>query len=234
MTHGTVAATNAKARKTAAYAYLRVSGGSQKHSDGFTRQRKAVEDFANKNDIKIKAVFREVVSGTTLPLDRPVFSQLLEALLSNGTRVVLVENLSRLARDLMVQESILSDFEKRGLQIVSVSEPDLGSDDPSRKFIRQVLGAFHEFEKRMIVKKLKVARERTKELRGRCEGNLPYGTKPGEAEILKRILADIKKPKYTANRIATELNRDGIKTRSGGSWYGSNVVRILRANRVMR
>jgi len=59
-----------------------------------------------------------------------------------------------------------------------------------------------------------------------------YGQKEGEVEVLKRILADIKKTKYTANRIATELNRDGVKTRSGGKWFGSNVVKILRANGV--
>jgi DNA invertase Pin-like site-specific DNA recombinase len=46
-------------------------------------------------------------------------------------KVVLIETLHRLARDLMVQESILADFKRHGFEIISVSEPDLCSDDPS-------------------------------------------------------------------------------------------------------
>ena len=49
------------------------------------------------------------------------------ALLANGTRTVLVERLDRCARDLMVQESIIADFKRKGLSIVSVNEPDLCS-----------------------------------------------------------------------------------------------------------
>ena len=45
------------------------------------------------------------------------------ALLANGTRTVLVERLDRCARDLMVQESIIADFKRKGLSIISVNEP---------------------------------------------------------------------------------------------------------------
>ena len=215
-----------------AFGYLRVSSKGQEGGDGFERQKKAIKDYAKANNLKLGTIYEEVVSGTTFPLQRPVFTQLLEALLANGTKTVLVENLSRLARDQFVQESILRDFKNRGIQVISVQEPDLASDDPSRKMMRTVLGAFHEYEKEMLVLKLRGARVRQRSKLGKCEGAKAYGEKEGEGEILKRILTDIKKPKYTANRIATELNLEGIKTRSGGSWYGSNVLKILRANGV--
>jgi hypothetical protein len=44
---------------------------------------------------------------------------------SNGVRVVLVERLDRLARDLMVQETIVADLWKHAFELVSVAEPDL-------------------------------------------------------------------------------------------------------------
>lgn len=212
---------------TKAFAYLRVSSEGQKDGDGFGRQETAIRNYAKKNDIAIRTVFREVVSGTVGPLERPVFIGMMEALLSNGVRTVLVENLSRLARDLMIQETILGDFNKRGLAIVSVQEPDLCVNDPSRKLIRQVMGSFHEYEKSMIVLKLRGARERMKAATGKCEGNKGFGHYEGEADVLEQILA-LREEGKTANRISTELNRRQIPTRSGGRWLGSTVNRILR------
>jgi DNA invertase Pin-like site-specific DNA recombinase len=215
---------------TKAYAYLRVSSRGQQNGDGFPRQLKEIQTYAKQNGVKIQATFKEVISGKTMPLERPLFAAMLEELLANGTRTVIVEALHRLSRDLMVQETIIHEFKRRGLTLISAQEPDLDDSNPTRKMIRQFMGAIAEWDKTTLVLKLRGARERIKETLGRCEGNKPYGSKPGEAEVLKRILADSKKPKYTANRIATELNRDGIPTRSGGQWYGSNVLRIVKAN----
>jgi DNA invertase Pin-like site-specific DNA recombinase len=81
----------------------------------------------------------------------------------------------------MIQESILVDFRNRGLTLISVTEPDMCAGDPSRDFIRQVLGAFHQYEKALLVAKLRGARQRKKALTGRCEGKKPYGDRPQEA-----------------------------------------------------
>ena len=59
----------------------------------------------------------------------------------NSTRLVLVERLDRLARFLTVQESILPDLKRKQFDLLSVTEPDLCSDDPTRTLMRQVLGA---------------------------------------------------------------------------------------------
>jgi DNA invertase Pin-like site-specific DNA recombinase len=137
----------------------------------------------------VKVYREEGVSGTTDWENRSAFSEMMVALLANGTRTVLIEKLDRLARDLMVQESIIADFKRKGLTIISVAEPDLCSDDPSRKLIRQILGAFSEYEKTMIVLKLRGARVRKRAANGVCEGRKPYGTRPGEAEVISRILS---------------------------------------------
>jgi len=44
-----------------------------------------------------------------------------------------------------------------------------GDDDPTRTLIRQVLGAVAQFEKSVIVPKLRTARVRTRRETGRCE-----------------------------------------------------------------
>src|SRR5271156_3939095 len=121
---------------TKAFAYLRVSGRGQLEGDGFTRQLAAIKKHATAKGIKIIRIFREEgVSGTKDLEGRPALQDLLVALHSNGTKLVLVERLDRLARDLMIQESIIADMRKNSLELVSVMEPDLLQDDPSRKLM---------------------------------------------------------------------------------------------------
>jgi DNA invertase Pin-like site-specific DNA recombinase len=40
-------------------------------------------------------------------------------------KIVIIEKLDCLARDLMVQETILSDLMRQGFEVISVCEPDL-------------------------------------------------------------------------------------------------------------
>jgi len=69
-------------------------------------------------------------------------------------------------------------------------------DDPTRVLIRQILGAVAQFEKAIIVSKLKAARLRKRRAVGRCEGRKPFGTRPGEAQIVAVIRRLRRKPRY--------------------------------------
>lgn len=212
---------------TKAFGYLRVSGKGQVAGDGFPRQEKAIRDYAAAHDIKIVKVFREKgISGAKDLEDRPALSELMIALHSNGTRLVLIEKLDRLARDLMIQETIVADLRKNGFDLVSVLEPDLMADDPSRKMMRQIFGAVAEYEKSMIVLKLRGARIRAKAKTGRCEGAKPYGTLPGEAEVIERMKA-LQRSGLGFDRIAAALNAEGIKPRRGARWWGQTINNIL-------
>jgi DNA invertase Pin-like site-specific DNA recombinase len=214
---------------TKVFAYLRVSGKGQVGGDGFPRQLAAIKRYASANNMNIARIFREEgVSGSTDWESRPAFSEMMAALLSNGTRTVLVERLDRVARDLMVQESVIGDFQRKNLSLVSVSEPDLLSDDPSRVLMRQMLGAFFQYEKTLLVAKLRGARQRIRAREGRCEGRKRYGTMPGESEVIARIQA-LRNDGMALDRIALALNEKGIKSRTGGKWYPTSVSRIVNA-----
>ncbi len=209
------------------FVYLRVSGKGQVEGDGFTRQLEACKKYAVANGLRIAKVYREEgVSGTTDWENRPAFAAMMIAMLSNGTRAVLVERLDRVARDLMVQESIIADFQRKGLEVISVNEPDLCSADPSRVLMRQMMGAFFQYEKSSLVAKLRGARVRMKAKTGTCEGRKPYGTRDGEAAVIARIL-ELRQGGMAMDTIAETLNDEGVKPRSGGTWFGSTVRNIL-------
>jgi DNA invertase Pin-like site-specific DNA recombinase len=107
-----------------------------------------------------------------------------------------------------------------------VTEPDLGSTDPTREMLRQILGAVHQYEKNMIVLKLRVARQRMKAKEGRCEGAKPYGDQPGEQAVIERMKA-LRATGLGFDKIAAELNKEGLKPRRGERWHGLTVNRTL-------
>jgi DNA invertase Pin-like site-specific DNA recombinase len=212
-----------------AFAYLRVSGKGQLDGDGFTRQLAAIKKHSAAHGIRIVKIFREEgVSGTKDLENRPALQDLLVALHGNGTKLVLIEKLDRLARDLMIQEAIIADMKRNGFEIVSVAEPDLCSDDPSRTLMRQILGAFAQYERAMIVQKLRGARQRMRAKTGHCEGRKPYGTRPGESEVVQRI-GELRGQGLAVDKIAEALNFAGVKPRAGQRWYATSVYRVLKA-----
>jgi DNA invertase Pin-like site-specific DNA recombinase len=212
---------------TKAFAYLRVSGKGQVDGDGFPRQLSAIQRYAEANGFKVAKVYREEgVSGTLDGMDRPAWVEMMAQILANGVRTVLIERLDRLARDLMIQEHIIQDLQRRGITLVSVAEPDLCSTDPTRKLMRQIMGAIAEYDKAMVVLKLRGARQRAKVKTGRCEGAKPYGAKAGESDVLNRMRT-LRVSGASFQAIAAVLNEDGIAPRRGSRWHPYAVGRIL-------
>src|SRR5262245_50623122 len=214
-----------------AHAYLRVSGKGQVDGDGFPRQLKAIREYAAAYSMKIVNVYREEgVSGTKDSADRPAWTELMTALHFNGVCVVIVEKLDRLALDLMVQETIIGDLRKHGFELVSVAEPDLMANDPTRILVRQMMGAVAQYEKSQIVLKLRGARIRKRAKEGRCEGRKPYAYYEGETAALDRIKA-LRAEGMGFDRVAARMNAEGISTRTGKPWHGVVINRILAGKR---
>lgn len=224
-------------KKTPAVSYLRVSGKAQAGADrdGFPRQREAVAKFAQRNGYEIVDEFRdEGISGTKELDHRPGLGALVDRIAKNGVRVVIVERADRLARDLMIGEIILNEFKKHSARVLTTDGQDLTTDSeefPTQTLIRQVLSAVAQFEKTILVQKLRGARQRKKARGERVEGRKPFGMWPGEAPILGRMRELRKKPRggerLSLQAIADRLNAEGLPTRSGSPWVKNTVARIL-------
>jgi DNA invertase Pin-like site-specific DNA recombinase len=126
-----------------------------------------------------------------------------------------------------LQETIISDLRKRGFDLVSVMEPDLLENDDSRTLMRQIFGAIAQYEKAMIVAKLRIARQGMKARTGRCEGLKPFGDKPGESEARNRIRS-MRKSRATLQSICNALNAEGVATRYKKIWMPMTVARIAK------
>ncbi len=217
-----------------AYAYLRVSSPEQAkdNKDGFARQKETIMQSAKTHGYRIIKIFEEKgVSGTLL--DRPSLASLLVELEinGNGIKTVFVEKVDRLARDLMVQETIIADFQKSGYCLISALEgAKLLSDDPSRKLIRQVFGAIAEYDKSMLVLKLRAARDRKRLKNGKCEGRKGYKEiNPELVQQAKRLYR--KNPKTGKRRsllnISHELFDLGFTTKKETQFSASQIKRLV-------
>lgn len=211
-----------------AFAYLRVSGRGQIDGDGFPRQEQAIRQYAAAHGIEIVKVFQEQgVSGTKDLDNRDALQEMLLEIEQGDVALVLIERLDRLARDLMIQETIIRDFRCRRIELVSAAEPDLCSDDPSRKMMRQIFGAIAEYDRAMIVLKLRGARQRMKLKVGRCEGRKPYGCRQGENAVIVRMQT-MRRDGMPWAAIAARLNDEGTMSRAG-RWHATSVRRTVLA-----
>src|SRR5579875_2421033 len=102
------------------------------------------------------------------------------------------------------------------------------ANDPTPVLMRQLMGAVAQYDKPQIVAKLRGARMRKRAKEGRCEGRKPYGFYDGEGEVLARMKA-LRAEGLGFDRIAAQMNAEGIQTRTRGRWHGVMVNRILKA-----
>jgi DNA invertase Pin-like site-specific DNA recombinase len=221
---------------TPAVAYLRTSSaanvGSDKDSE--RRQREAVEAFARSAGYRIVETYHDAaVSGGDPVTSRPGFSAMLERLLSNGVRTILVETASRFARDLIVQETGYELLKARGIELVAVDSPDsFVADTPTANLIRQVLGAVSEFEKAMLVEKLKGARERKRRETGKkVGGRQNYAELDGGPEMIalarKLHRYPVNGRKRTLAEVSKALADAGYLSSAGTPFTPSSVSRML-------
>jgi len=218
--------------KEKAFGYLRTSGKGQIGNDGFPRQREAISRYAKTNRIEVVQEFGdEAVTGTVDAMDRPGLTDLFVALKANGVRKVILENPTRLARDLMISEIILAEFRKIGVKVISADggmDLTLGNDEPTGKLIRQILGAVAEWEKCALVQKLRASRLRMRRAGQPCEGRKPYGNTPEEQKTVDLILS-LRKDGKSLVAITQLLNANAVKPRTGAKWHPTQIQRI--ANR---
>lgn len=220
------------AKSSRAFAYLRTSSAANigEDKDSGRRQLQAIESFAKRAGITLVGTYNdEAVKGSD-PIDtRPGFAEMLEALEANGTKTIIVETANRFARDLMVQEVGFAMLKARGIDLIAADSPTSFLDDtPTARLIRQVLGAVSEFEKAMLVAKLKGARDRKRRGGAKVEGRKSIAEeRPETVEYARRLArARPKGGKRSLREISAALAEAGHMTKTGKP-YAPTAVKMM-------
>lgn len=220
------------------FSYLRVSGTSQVDKDGFPRQQEAIAKFCARHNLICLGEFKERgVSGTIDAMDRPDFSDMLqkaEAMVDFKIEAIVVENMDRLARDLMVSELLLRECRERNIKIFCTDQGELidmaQEADPTRTMLRQILGAVSQWEKTRLVQKLRSAKQRNRLKEGWTEGKKPYGHTQRERDLLSEMRA-MQAIGHSYADIASAMNAAGHRSRHSKLWTKHTVLSVMTGRR---
>ena len=224
-------------------AYLRVSSEAQLDGLGLDLQEKAIRSWSRSAGHQVAVWTRdEGVSGSNALEHREGLLDALRAVRDGAAAGLVVYRLDRLARDLIVQETILSELRRLGAVTFSTSAAEASyltddPDDPSRKLIRQVLGAVAEYERSMIALRLRSGRRLKAERGGYIGGQVPLGYRAEGGQLVEdadeqdtrsRIVV-LRSEGLSLRQIAASLEAEGRPSKCGGSWHSNTVRRILLA-----
>ena len=220
-----------------AIVYLRVSTDEQQESGlGLEAQLASCKGIAERNGWEISSVFEDAMSGG-MPLERRTI--LLDALTALGRGdILLVGKRDRLSRgDMMTTAMIEAAVKRAGARIVSAAGEGTESDDPASVLMRRIIDAFGEYE-RLLIKARTRAALKVKKSRGERYGQVPYGRRLAgdgirleldQAEaVTVALIVKLRGAKTSLRKIAAELDRRKIPTKSGRPWKHSTVHDVLR------
>lgn len=221
-----------KRQRKPAIGYIRQSSATNvgEGNDGGTRQRRAIQAYANKAGYRIVEWASDLDVPGTDPIDmRPGFSAALELIAGNGVSTIIVETANRFARDLMVQEAGCQRLKAAGIALIAADKPDSFTDDtPTAKLVRQILGAVAEFDKAMLVAKLAGARQRKRRLTGKCGGRRNYTeVNPQMVALARHLRGGNGWRPYSLRDVAAELAAYGYTTSTGKPYSASAVQSML-------
>ncbi|MDP8931146.1 MAG: recombinase family protein, partial [Actinomycetota bacterium] len=159
-------------------------------------QDAAVRAYCRQHGHRIVAVCRdEGVSGSNGLQDRLGLAEALRLLRRDkptGRRQadgLVVYRLDRLARDLIVQEHLLAEVWQADAEVLSTASGEAGlrddPEDPSRRMIRQVLGAVAEYERAMTVLRLRRGRAHKAEQGGFAYGSPGFGWRSRDGVLVE-------------------------------------------------
>ncbi len=226
-------------------------GETRETSLSLAAQEEAIRAWGERNGYRVeRAVLDHDLRGDDA--SRPGLAELTERAITGVT--IAVHKWDRLARDLVLQETIVQALERRGIEVVSISEP-------SNRLTRQIIGAVAEDYKRSLSERLssiRAAQARRgdyigsqppygyrragwREVRGENGGVelRPHGAlvpdeplegdPPGtvrEAPLAREIAARVDggEPMHA---IARDLNRRGLRTRHGKAWELTTIRRLV-------
>lgn len=178
-------------------------------------------------------------SGTTLIDERPGLMDALQWIADGKADGILAPNLDRLARELTVQEAVLSYVWAIGGRVFTADHGEHLEDDasdPMRTAMRQMRGVFHQLDRGLIIKRLTEGRAAKGARGGYAYGSPRFGQRAVDKELTvderENAIAELMErwrdeEGLGIRAIAARANAEGLPSKRGGRWHPTTVARVL-------
>lgn len=218
-----------------AVAYCRVSTNKEEQLDSLETQQKFFYEYARRNSYNLVQIYADEGKSGTKIKNRTQLLKLLSDAESQTFQVVLIKDVSRLARNTVDFLTSIRKLKTLGVKVVFVNYDQTSSD--SSEFMLTLLSAIAQEESANTSKRVKFGKRMNAE-KGKVP-NLIYGydkiigenfnlhINKNEAEVIRQIFRMYTEEKMGTSRIAKELNKEGCKTKRGCNWSQCAVVRLL-------
>jgi DNA invertase Pin-like site-specific DNA recombinase len=161
--------------------YLRVSTAEQTVEN----QRQELEAIAERHGWNVVAVFTDAgISGSKGRDKRPGYDRLCRGIARREFDLIAAWSVDRLGRSLQNLVALLGELHAKGVDLY-LHQQGLDTSTPAGKAMFQMLGVFSEFERAMIVERVKAGLSRA-----RSEGKR-LGRRPVSRDIVDRIRAQL-------------------------------------------
>ncbi len=217
--------------------YTRVSTDEQGQSGaGLAAQLTSCIEYAARMGLEVVAVHQDVMSGSTMPHERPGMTAAIDGL--NRNTVLIVAKRDRVGRDRLVLATVDAAAKAKKSKVISAAGEGTDQTGAAAVLMSGVFDAVAAFERERIRERTRDAMQAMK-AQGRRVGDIPLGKmladdgktlidNPAEAEavaIVKALRAD----GMSLRDIAAELTARGIKPR-GAKWNPTTINRIIKAS----
>lgn len=216
-------------------AYCRVSTNKEEQLDSLESQQRFFAEYSLKNGYELVGIYADEGKSGTKMKNRTQLLKLLSDAKKGIFELVLIKDVSRLARNTLDFLTSIRNLKSLGIKVVFINYDQTSSD--SSEFMLTMLSAIAQEESANTSKRVKFGKRQNAE-HGRVP-NMIYGYDkiPGdyfhlyineeEAFIVKRIFELYTQKKFGANRIAQLLNEEDIRTKRGCQWSQIAISRIL-------
>lgn len=218
-----------------AVGYVRVSTNEQaREGVSLDNQIAKIKAYADYNGLDLLEIVNDAgMSGKTL--EREGVQKVIALCNKKEVSHVIVYKLDRLTRSTKDLLNIVEDtFKKNDVQFHSLNEK-IDTSTAQGKFFLTLMGAMAQMERDLISERTKDALQYKKQ-QGQRLGTPSMGMKVinGEAfeveeeQAAVRRVIELREAGLSLEKIAAQLNKEGIRTKRGGAWYASTVSYLLK------
>ena len=202
--------------------YMRTSSQTNVgvEKDSGKRQLRTIKSFCKSKKYKLADTFYdENVSGSSAMNDRPQLLNAVAYCVENNVKTIVVENSDRFSRSLMNQEVMLLALVGKGIDVVCCNNENFSSATESSVMFRQIGGAFNQYQKDLLVGRLRGSRDNKKEenakLRkrkyttlsgeGKCEGAPQHYVNVEDGKLVNEIKKMYQRKTHSLRQIAYHM-----------------------------